>query len=87
LAAQLNNPYGVGVAGLNALGGGPDSRALPMAQPVEEVAEVMLDLIRNPRAEVYTRPMLKDQVIAYFSADDIAAAEAAMPRPQAAKAR
>jgi len=65
--------------GLNALGGGPDSRQLPMAQPVEEVARVIVDLIENPRADVYTRPGMRERVAAYFAAEDMAAAEAALP--------
>jgi NAD(P)-dependent dehydrogenase (short-subunit alcohol dehydrogenase family) len=61
--------------GRNALHGGPDSRALPFAQPVEEVAQVIADLIEHPRAEVYTRPGLREQVAAYYAADDVAALE------------
>src|SRR5439155_16993818 len=61
--------------GNNALGGGADSRTLPFAQPVEEVAGVIADAIEHPRADVYTRPGLKEQVVAYYSAEDIAAAE------------
>src|SRR5665647_2074419 len=53
--------------GANALHGGPDSRALPMAQPVEEVANIIADLIEKPRAEVYTRPEMRDLVGRYFS--------------------
>lgn len=64
--------------GLNALHGGPDSRVLPMAQPVEEVADVILEVIRTPRADAYTRPGMQERVVAYFGAEDIAAAEAAM---------
>lgn len=60
--------------GLNALGGGPDSRQLPGAQPVEEVADALLELIEHPRAESYSRPQMKDEVERYFR--DVAAAEA-----------
>jgi NAD(P)-dependent dehydrogenase (short-subunit alcohol dehydrogenase family) len=42
--------------GLNALGGGPDSRALPGAQPVEEVARLVADGMRTGRGDLYTRP-------------------------------
>jgi short-subunit dehydrogenase len=48
--------------GLNARHGGPDNRALPFAQPVDEVAAIMADAIERPRAEVYTRPMFREQV-------------------------
>jgi NAD(P)-dependent dehydrogenase (short-subunit alcohol dehydrogenase family) len=55
--------------GLNALHGGIDNRKLPNPQPVEEVAQVMAELLANPRAEAYTRPGYKEQVVGYFSAD------------------
>lgn len=62
--------------GNNALGGGPDSRALPGAQPVEEVAQVMVEVIEKPRAEVYSRPEMKAEVERYYQ--DIEGVEAAM---------
>ena len=65
--------------GLSARYGGPDSRQLPFAQPVEEVAEVIAELIEHPRAEVYTRPIYKQQVAAYYTAEDIATIEAQPP--------
>jgi len=65
--------------GLNARHGGPDSRVLPGAQPVEEVAQVIVDLILAPRAEVYTRPGLRELVAAYFSAEDLDAVETRPP--------
>jgi NADP-dependent 3-hydroxy acid dehydrogenase YdfG len=65
--------------GKNALGGGPDSRNIPNAQPVEEVAVVIADLIENPRAEVYTRPMYHDMVKQYYTADDVTEVEAKPP--------
>ena len=65
--------------GKNALGGGPDSRNIPNAQPVEEVAVVIADLIEHPRAEVYTRPMYHEQVKQYFGAEDVAELEAKPP--------
>jgi short-subunit dehydrogenase len=61
--------------GLNAMHGGFDSRGLPGAQDVQEVAEVIARAIETPRADVYTRPQQKDQVLAYYSADDMAAFE------------
>jgi NAD(P)-dependent dehydrogenase (short-subunit alcohol dehydrogenase family) len=42
--------------GLNALGGGPDSRKLPGAQSVEEVARVVADGMRAGPVDLYTRP-------------------------------
>ena len=53
--------------GVHALGGGPDSRTLPNAQSVEDVAEVIVKLIEEPRDEVYTRPGLKEQVLSYYA--------------------
>src|SRR5207244_2038540 len=65
--------------GVSARHGGPDSRTLPFAQPVEEVAQVIADLIEHPRAEVYTRPMYRQQVAAYYSAEDVAELESKPP--------
>ena len=65
--------------GANALHGGPDSRALPNAQPVGEVAAVIADLIEHPRAEVYTRPELAQLAARYYSAADVAVLEAGPP--------
>ncbi|HET9950416.1 MAG TPA: SDR family NAD(P)-dependent oxidoreductase [Candidatus Eisenbacteria bacterium] len=65
--------------GVSALGGGIDSRAIPGAQTAADVAAVILDAIRAPRADVYTRPQAKEQVAAYFAAEDMAAVEAASP--------
>ena len=62
--------------GKNALHGGMDSRALPGAQPAEEVAAVIADVIEHPRADVYTRPGAREMVAAYFAAEDMGAAEA-----------
>jgi NADP-dependent 3-hydroxy acid dehydrogenase YdfG len=65
--------------GLHARHGGPDSRALPFAQPVGEVAQVIEDLIEHPRAEAYTRPIYHQQVAAYYSAEDVAVIESKPP--------
>ena len=69
--------------GLNARGGGPDSRLLPMAQPVEEVADVIVDVIDHPRVDVYTRPGAQQMVADYYASPDMAQAEAAffIPAP------
>ena len=42
--------------GKNAIGGGPDSRTLPGAQSVEEVARVIADGLFSGPLDVYTRP-------------------------------
>ncbi|MFI5290467.1 MAG: SDR family oxidoreductase [Polyangia bacterium] len=65
--------------GSNALYGGMDSRQFPFAQPVSEVAEVIANLIEHPRAEVYTRPIYRQQVASYFSAEDVATIESQPP--------
>src|SRR5581483_10098130 len=69
--------------GVKALGGGPDSRALPGAQPVEEVAEVIARVIEEPRADVYTRPVYRELVARYFGAEDMGAVESQPPFAQA----
>jgi NADP-dependent 3-hydroxy acid dehydrogenase YdfG len=61
--------------GLNALHGGPDNRMLPGAQDVTEVAGLIAGMIESRRTDVYSRPGYKDQVVAYFSADDMGAFE------------
>jgi NADP-dependent 3-hydroxy acid dehydrogenase YdfG len=65
--------------GVSARHGGPDSRAMPFAQPVQEVAQVIADAIEQPTAEVYTRPVYREQVIAYYSADDVSDLESRPP--------
>jgi len=65
--------------GKNALHGGPDSRTLPQAQPVEEVAAVIADVIEKPRADLYTRPEARGLVAAYYSAEDLAELESRPP--------
>jgi NADP-dependent 3-hydroxy acid dehydrogenase YdfG len=61
--------------GLHALGGGIDSRQMPNAQPAEDVAQVIADLIERPQADVYTRPGMREQVAAYFAAEDMGVVE------------
>jgi NADP-dependent 3-hydroxy acid dehydrogenase YdfG len=73
--------------GLHALGGGPDSRALAMAQPAAEVAEVIAGVIEKPRADVYTRPGMREMAVRYFAAEDMAAIEAEPPFTAASRPR
>lgn len=61
--------------GLNARHGGPDSRKLPDAQSAEEVAAVIADVIKAPRADVYTRPGAREAVAAYYAAEDMSSRE------------
>ena len=65
--------------GANALHGGPDSRTLPNAQPVDEVARAIADLIEHPRAKLYTRPEIATLAARYFSADDVGTIETGPP--------
>ena len=65
--------------GANALHGGPDSRALPNAQPVDAVATAIADVIEHPRAELYTRPEFLQLAARYYSADDVATVESGPP--------
>jgi NADP-dependent 3-hydroxy acid dehydrogenase YdfG len=65
--------------GANAMHGGPDSRSLPTAQPAAEVATVIANLVDQPRAEVYTRPQLRDLAARYFGAEDVAVVESQPP--------
>ena len=50
--------------GINAAYGGPDSRGLPMSQPVEEVIERVID---TRASDVYTRAGMRQMVLDYFA--------------------
>lgn len=65
--------------GVNALHGGFDSRAMPGAQTAEEVAAVIVHLLAEPRADVYTRPGAREMVAAYYAAEDMGDAESKPP--------
>jgi NAD(P)-dependent dehydrogenase (short-subunit alcohol dehydrogenase family) len=65
--------------GRKARHGGPDSRQLPGAQPVEEVAKVIADLIESPRADVYTRPGAQQLIVGYYAAEDMGRREQEPP--------
>jgi short-subunit dehydrogenase len=52
--------------GNNAVYGGMDSRAFPMAQPAEDVAEVIARVIDSRAPDVYTRPGMRQMVLDYF---------------------
>src|ERR1043166_6602703 len=62
-----------------ALTGGPASLTPARAQPVNELARAIPDLIDPPRAELYTRPELAQLTARYFSADDVATIESGPP--------
>jgi NADP-dependent 3-hydroxy acid dehydrogenase YdfG len=65
--------------GVKARHGGVDSRNLPGAQPVREVAEAIAQQIALPRADVYTRPGAQAMVVAYYAAEDMGHAETQPP--------
>ena len=52
--------------GNHALGGGPDSRVLPGAQDVDEVARVIADALLTRNGDVYTRPGMEKMAIAHL---------------------
>jgi NAD(P)-dependent dehydrogenase (short-subunit alcohol dehydrogenase family) len=52
--------------GANAVFGGPDSRTLPGAQPVDEVARIVADAMRGGPADVYTRADGLDHALGYL---------------------
>ncbi len=54
--------------GNNAVGGGPDSRALPGCQPVEEVARIVADGMWSGPLDLYTRPEGLAPVLAHLQA-------------------
>jgi NADP-dependent 3-hydroxy acid dehydrogenase YdfG len=51
--------------GLNALGGGVDNRNIPGAQPLAEAVKVIIDVIENPKPEVYTSPFIAETIARY----------------------
>jgi len=65
--------------GANALHGGPDSRSLPNAQPIEDVVAAIVGVIEHPRAELYTRPEFLQLASRYYSAEDVGAVEGGPP--------
>jgi len=65
--------------GLNSRHGGMDSRNLPMAQPAEEVAQILWDVMEHPRADAYTRPGAREMVAGYYGAEDMGDAETKPP--------
>jgi len=67
--------------GKNALHGGIDNAKLPGAQPVGEVAEVIVNVIEKPRAEVYTREQMRELAARYFSAEDVGEIEKGFGAP------
>ena len=74
--------------GVNSKHGGMDSRTLPGAQPVDEVAAVIVGVIEKPSNDVYTRDGAQKMIAAYYGAVDLGAADAMpmhAPRPASPK--
>jgi short-subunit dehydrogenase len=71
--------------GVNSVNATIDNRKLPGAQPVEEAAKAIVDVIESPRAEAYTSAFIADVVGRYLREPDAAEAEiaarAARPHP------
>jgi short-subunit dehydrogenase len=64
--------------GLNSMGVGiVDNRKLPGAQPVEEAAKAIVDVIESPRSEAYTSQAVSDGVARYQREPDVVEAEIA----------
>lgn len=57
--------------GKNAVHGGPDSRSLPNAQSVGEVAAVIASVIETRKADVYTLPQGRKMVADYYAQEEI----------------
>ena len=55
--------------GLNAVNGGVDSRKIANAQSAQTVAEVIADVIRSRKADVYTVPGGQKMVLDYYGAE------------------
>jgi NAD(P)-dependent dehydrogenase (short-subunit alcohol dehydrogenase family) len=65
--------------GLNAMHGGMDSTKIPHAQPVDDVAGLIVEQLVSKQADVYSRDMFREAVGAYYSAVDCAVIEAQGP--------
>lgn len=53
--------------GLNAMHGGPDSRALPYSQSAEDVAEVIAGVIESRAPDVYTRAGSQAAIASHYA--------------------
>jgi short-subunit dehydrogenase len=53
--------------GINAIHGGPDSRALQYSQSAEEVAEVIAGVIESRAPDVYTRAGAQERIADYYA--------------------
>ena len=72
----VQTPFGV-----NSIGGGPDNRELPGAQPVGEVADVLMRMLAAPGECVdrYSRPAYQAVVTGYYAAPDVRELEGHAP--------
>jgi short-subunit dehydrogenase len=68
--------------GLNSLGGGIDNRKIPGAQSVEAAAQAIVDVIENPKLEVYTSPQIGEVIARYLQNPRAFEAEVASRQPR-----
>lgn len=62
--------------GLNAMHGGGDNRLLPGCQDVDDCASVIVGMVHDPtKVDVYSRPSYKQDILNYYSSDDMKAHE------------
>ena len=54
--------------GLNAIHGGPDSRAFPESQSAGEVAAVIAEVVALRTPDVYTRAGAQGRIASYYAA-------------------
>jgi NADP-dependent 3-hydroxy acid dehydrogenase YdfG len=69
--------------GVNSINPTLDNRTLPGAQPVEDAAKAIVDVIENPRPEAYTSAFIAEAVARYQREPEVVEAEIASraPRP------
>jgi len=63
--------------GINSINATIDNRKLPRAQPVEDAAKAIVDVIENPRSEAYTSAYIAETIGRYQREPDAFEAEIA----------
>jgi NADP-dependent 3-hydroxy acid dehydrogenase YdfG len=63
--------------GRNALGGGADNRRIPGAQSVEDAVRTIVDVIENPKPEIFTHPTIEAMLARYQREPQVVEAEVA----------
>lgn len=67
--------------GVNSINATIDNRKLPNAQPVEDAAKAIVDVIEKPRPEAYTSAFVADAVRRYLREPEVFEAEIASRQP------